>query len=319
MDFSKLRKGGSNLSKLTEKLESMNSGGSKKDERIYKPGFDRKESTGYAVIRFLPNKNGDPFVRRFSHQFKGKNGWYFENSRSTIDGEKDPVGISNGLYWAKGEAEGNESFKNIARSRKRNTKYYANVYVEKDTVSPEYNGKVMIYEFGPQIFKLIEDAIKPKFEDDDPIDPFDLWNGASLKIKIEGREIPDSRTGQKTVVPNYEKSEFARESELFPGDDAQKEEVFNQTYDLSEFIVVKPFDELAKRFKDVTGEAYNALDGGDPADKIVEELNTQSKLQTEQAEPEPQKEDLPFDPDPKQDEEEDDVMAMLQNLARDAQ
>lgn len=279
VDFAKLRSNrGSTLSKLTEKLETLNKGSAtQKDERLYKPGFDKKEGKGYAVIRFLPAKEGEHFVRVFSHAFKGKDGWYIENSRSTI-GEEDPVGISNTLYWKKGENEGNESFKNTARARKRNTKYFANVLVKKDTVNTDWNGKNGIYEFGGQIFKKIEAAAKPEFEDDQPMDPFDLWTGADFKIKIVGKEIPDSRNGGKALVPNYENSEFDRPSELFEGDDAAKEELFGKTYDLSEFLKVKTFDELAARFKKVTGEAHNKLESGDPAESVAERLTKQADL-----------------------------------------
>jgi len=279
VDFAKLRSNrGSTLSKLTEKLETLNKGSStQKDERLYKPGFDKKEGKGYAVIRFLPAKEGEHFVRVFSHAFKGKDGWYIENSRSTI-GEEDPVGIANTLYWKKGENEGNESFKNIARNRKRNTKYFSNIYVIKDTVTPDWNGKNAIYEFGGQIFKKIEGAAKPEFEDDKPMDPFDLWSGADFKIKIVGKEIPDQRNGGKTVVPNYENSEFDRVSELFEGDDAKKEELFGKTYDLSEFLKVKTFEELAVRFKKVTGEAHNKLESGDPAESVAARLEKSMEL-----------------------------------------
>lgn len=322
IDFSKLKKNrGNSLAALTEKLEELNKGGSskQKDERIYRPAFDKKAGKNQAIVRFLPAKEGDPFVRVFSHGFKGPGGWYIENSRSTI-GEEDPVGISNGLYWRKGEAEGNESLKNIARARKRKTTYYANVLVLKDSMNPELEGKVMIYQFGSQIYSMIEKAIKPEFEDDDPIDPFDLWNGADFKIKMVGREIPDSRTGEKVMVPNYESSEFARPSELFEGDDEKKEEVFNQTYDLSEFVVVKDFDELAKQFKRATGEEYNALEGGDPAEAVADRVMQQAQQAAQQDNspavgPSVDPSDLPFDPDPSDKEEEDDVMAMFRRLA----
>lgn len=315
VDFNKLKSArGSNLAKLTEKLETLNKGNStQKDERIFKPGFDKKEGKGYAVVRFLPSKSSDPFVRVFNHAFNGAGGWYIENSRSTI-GEDDPVGISNTLYWKKGEAEGNESFKNVARKRKRNTKYFANVLVIKDTINPENNGKVMIYEFGGQVFKLIEAAAKPEFEDEQPIDPFDMWTGADFKIKIVGREIPDSRTGQKTLVPNYENSEFASPSELFDGDDTKKEELFGQTHDLSEFLKVKSFDELAERFKKVTGDDYNALESGDPAESVVDRMQAQAEASAHR-EPESQTSESKEDDNGSGDE--DDVMALFRSLAEE--
>ena len=320
VDFAKLKSArGSNLAKLTEKLETLNKGSNntQKDERIFKPGFDKKEGKGYAVVRFLPSKDSDPFVRVFNHAFNASGGWYIENSRSTI-GEDDPVGISNTLYWKKGEAEGNESLKNIARKRKRNTKYYANVLVIKDTINPDNNGKVMIYEFGGQIFKLIEGAAKPEFEDDQPMDPFDMWSGADFKIKIVGREIPDSRTGQKTIVPNYESSEFANPSELYDGDDKQKEALFAQTHDLNEFLKFKTFDELAERFKKVTGESHTALESGDPATAVVERLQEQAAASAHR-EPEQASSASTGEDDNGASDDGDDVMQLFRQLAEQSQ
>lgn len=321
VDFAKLRANkGSSLAKLTEKLESMNtSSGGQKDERMFKPGFDKKESKGYAVIRFLPAQNGDPFVKRISHGFQGQGGWYIETSRVTAGHEDDPVAVSNRLYWAKGEAEGNDALKNVSRKRKRVTKFYANVYVVKDTVNPANDGKVMLYEFGPQIFGMIEKAIKPEFEDDEPLDPFDMWVGADFRIKIVGKEIPDSKDpSKKVVVPNYEDSEFTKVSEFFAGDDAKKEEIFLKTFDLSEFTKVKSFEELAERFLKVTGERHDALEAGDPADKVVSQLQQAAALDQQQEAPKAEKvKEAPVEKELEQSEPdgEEDVLAMFRDLA----
>lgn len=330
--FSKLKANrGSTLAKLTEKLEEMNkSSGNEKDERLYKPGFDKKEGKGYAVVRFLPAQEGDPFVRVFSHYFKGKKGWYVENSRSTLGkSEKDPVGVSNSLYWKKGEEEDfdgkqNTPFHALVRSRKRNTKYYANVYIIKDTVNPENEGQVKIMEFGGQLFKMVEKALKPEFEDDQPLDPFDMWGGANFKIKIVGKEIPDNRNpGQKTIVPNYENSEFDRASEFFDGDDEKKEEIFKLTHNLQDLVKVKPFEDLAAQFLRATGEAYNALeDGGDPADSVVDRIQRETKLEEEQdnepkvgksSEQEESKSRIEVD-----DDEDDDILKEFERLANES-
>lgn len=324
VDFSKLKANrGSSLAKLTEKLEGMNSGqGGQKDERMFKPGWDKKEGKGYAVVRFLPPKEGDPFVKKISHSFQGSGGWYIETSRITAGLEDDPVAISNRLYWARGEAEGNDAYKNVSRKRKRSTKYFANVYVIKDTVNPANEGKVMLYEFGPQVFKILEGAIKPEYDDDQPIDPFDMWAGADFKIKIGANEIPDSKNpGQKVTVPTYEKSEFALPSEFMPGDDEKKEELFNKTFDLSEFTKVKTFEELAVRFKKVTGEAHDALEAGSPVDRVVDKLKEESRLEEAQEAPRQEKSSpssMEKEETPEQEEEEDDVMAMFKKMSEES-
>ena len=288
------KKKGSNLKAMAEKLETMNKGsGGKKDERIYKPGFDKKEGIGNAIIRLLPAQEGDNFVRQFSHSFNVGSNFYWENSRSTLD-EKDPVGISNGLYWRLGESseitEDKNKYQNIARNRKRKTKYFFNVYVEKDKNNPDCEGQVMIMECGPQIFAIIEKAIQPKFEDDEAIDPFDLWGGAPLKIRAIGREIPDGRTGNKVLVPNYEESLFGNVVGFMDGDEENMKEVFEKTYDLSDFITVKPFDELAARFKQVTGEDYDRLDKSseEHAKEAEDDFRDQYKESSEKEQPEPE-------------------------------
>ena len=97
-DFKALKKNkGKNIQKLTEQLKEANNQGGYSDPHAgtyWQPTVDR-EGNGYAVIRFLPPTNGEelPFVRLFSHGFKGDTGkWYIENSRTTL-GEADPVNL----------------------------------------------------------------------------------------------------------------------------------------------------------------------------------------------------------------------------------
>jgi hypothetical protein len=314
VDFAKLKANrGKNLTALQEKLETMNKGsGGQKDERIYKPGFDIKKETGYAIIRFLPAKNGENIVRVFSHGFQGPGGWYFENSRSTIK-EDDPVGISNSLYWQKAENDGDEQLKNFVRNRKRHTKYYANALIIKDSVTPEHEGKVMIYEFGAQVYKKIKSAAKPEFEDEESIDAFDLWTGADFKIKIVGNEMP-TKSGTPKIVPNYENSSFATSSEFAPGDDTRKEELFNSTFDLTELAKVKTFDELANRFKKVTGEDYNVLETSEPGQSVAERLEETANLETNQTSA---SNNNSSSADLEEDEDTDDVLAMFERMSQE--
>ena len=72
-DFKKKSK--NSVASLTERLDKLTSKESYKDERIWKPGID-KAGNGYAVIRFLPEIDGEdsPFVAVYSQTFKGKGG-----------------------------------------------------------------------------------------------------------------------------------------------------------------------------------------------------------------------------------------------------
>ena len=67
-----------------------------------------------------------------------------------------------------------------------------------DPKHPENEGQVKLYKFGKKIFDKITEAMKPEFEDETPINPFDFWEGANFKLKI--RKVDG--------YWNYDKSEF---------------------------------------------------------------------------------------------------------------
>ena len=79
----------------------------------------------------------------------------------------------------------------------------------KDPDSPENEGTVRIFKFGKKIFEKIDAALRPKFQDDTPINPFDFWEGADFKLKVL----------KKDGYWNYDSSEFSSPSALLNGDD----------------------------------------------------------------------------------------------------
>ncbi len=235
----------SQLDKLTEEINKLNSKAQPKDDSdmYWKPTVD-KAGNGMAVLRFLPAPMGEdlPFVRVFSHAFQGPTGsWYINNSLTTI-GQKDPVGDLNAKLWN----SGTEADKEIARKQKRTLKYYANVYIERDAGNPENEGKVKIFTFGKKIFDKLNEAMNPQFEDESPMNPFDLWSGASFKLKI--RQVEGYR--------NYDKSEFDSPKALFDGDEEKMEAVWKQAHSLQQFVDPKNFksyDELKAKLDAVLG------------------------------------------------------------------
>ena len=245
MSFANLKKqsrSGSLTEKLIKQVEKLNDKTSNVDERIWKPSVD-KSGNGYAIIRFLPEAEGSelPWVRLYTHAFQGPGGWYIENSLTTKQGVKDPVSEHNSQLWN----SGSEANKEIARKQKRRLSYYSNIYVVSDPSNPENEGKVFLYKYGKKIFDKIQEAMKPEFADEDPINPFDFWQGANFKLKIRRVE----------GYQNYDKSEFDSPSALFD-DDAKLEKIYNAEYDLSELISddkFKSYDELKKRLAYVLG------------------------------------------------------------------
>jgi hypothetical protein len=249
MDFATLKRSRSNdLSKLSEQLKKLNpnekTGGSS-DDRFWYPDVD-KTGNGYAVVRFLPaSKNEDvPFVRVFTHGFKGPSGqWYIENSLTTL-GKDDPVSEYNTQLW-NSTTDDKSPARKQARDQKRKLTYISNVYVVKDPAKPENEGKVFLFRYGKKIFDKLNEAMHPQFADEKPLNPFDLWEGANFKIKI--RQVEGYR--------NYDKSEFDERGPLL-NDESELERVYNQEYALQEFLDPKNFkdyDVLKKKLNTVLG------------------------------------------------------------------
>mgnify|MGYP003636280677 FL=1 len=231
-----------NINDLTKKMEEMNTKDSYKDDRFWRPELD-KSSNGFAVIRFLPATDGEdlPWSKYYSHGFKGKGGWFIENSRTTL-GQKDPVSEMNSELWN----SGNEADKDIARQRKRRLHYVSNILVVSDPANPQNEGKVFLYKYGKKIFDNINEAMQPEFEDEEPINPFDFWKGANFKLKV--RKVAG--------FINYDKSEFEGSSIVLGGDDSALEDLWKKEYPLSEFTDpsnFKSYDELKKRLNEVIG------------------------------------------------------------------
>jgi hypothetical protein len=229
------------LSKVAEPQKQQ----SYQDERFWKPELD-KSGNGYAVFRFLPATTGEdlPWARLWSHAFQGPGGWLIENSLTTIN-KKCPISESNSLLWNSGV----EADKDIARKRKRKLSYYANILIVSDPKHPENEGQVKLYKFGKKIFDKITEAMKPEFEDETPINPFDFWEGANFKLKI--RKVDG--------YWNYDKSEFDGKSAIAPNDEAI-EEIWNKQFPLQPFLApenFKSYDELKAKLDKVLSGVRN--------------------------------------------------------------
>ena len=256
--FANLKRNSSNLDKLAKAIEQLNTSETPtKEDNFWKPEVD-KAGNGYAVIRFLPQPSVDgddalPWVKVFNHGFQGPGGWYIENSLTTL-GQKDPVSEYNSQLWNSGI----EANKEVARKQKRRLSYMANIYVVEDSKNPQNQGKVFLYKFGKKIFDKINEAMNPAFEDEKPINPFDMWEGANFKLKIRKVE----------GYQNYDKSEFESPSALLD-DDEKLEAIWKKEYSLKEFLApenFKSYDELKARLDKVLG-----LDGSPVAAKTTVE------------------------------------------------
>lgn len=281
MDIQSLRKSrNTDYSKVADamsKIANPQSGNNnQEDSRFWRLEGD-EAGNGSAVIRFLHvpqdiKQDADelPWVRIFSHGFKGPTGkWYIENSRTTL-GEKDPVTEANNVLWDTGTKENQD----LVRERKRRLGYISNILVINDPKHPENNGKVFLFRYGKKIFDKIMDKANPDpaFVDEKPIHVYDIWEGADFKFKMRKVE----------GYANYDKSEFAEPSELCGGDEQKILEVVNSMHKLAEFVApnqFKSYDELKRRLDVVLG--------------LIEDTSSRQAKPAAAAD-----DDIPFTPDP---------------------
>jgi hypothetical protein len=295
MSFANLKRQSGNLDKLSKAIEALSqtSEGSEKVDNFWRPEVD-KAGNGMATIRFLPasekdGEDGLPWVKMFSHGFQGPGGWLIDNCLTTKD-QKCPVCEHNSTLWNSGI----EANKDIVRKQKRKLNYVSNVYIVSDPKHPENEGKVFLFRYGKKIFDKISEAMNPQFEDEQAINPFDLWKGANFKLKIRKVE----------GYQNYDKSEFESSSPLSKDDD-ELEKIWKSQHSLQELIGDKEFksyDELKKRLDKVLG-----LNGEAPKTTVE-----QVKAKTFDA-PKAKAEDSPF----KEDGDEDEDMAYFAKLAEE--
>jgi hypothetical protein len=164
----------------------------------------------------------------------------------------------NSKHWNSGI----DANKDIARKQKRKLKYIANILVIKDPAAPSNEGKVFLFEFGKKIFDKINEQIKPQFEDEKAITPFNFWEGANFKLKI--RQVEGYR--------NYDKSEFDGQQALFRDDD-EIEKVWKAEHSLKEFLDAKNFksyDELKARLNKALGASTSVVKNARPVDEEIE-------------------------------------------------
>jgi hypothetical protein len=247
MSFANLKRQSGNLDKLAKALEQLNTSDSGGDNShlFWKPEVD-KAGNGIATIRFLPapEVDGDdalPWVKVFTHGFQGPGGWLIDNCLTTKN-QTCPVCEHNSALWNSGI----EANKDIVRKQKRKLTYISNVYVVSDPKHPENEGKVFLFKFGKKIFDKITEAMNPAFEDESPINPFDLWSGANFKMKI--RKIAGYQ--------NYDSSEFESATTLGNFSDDQLEKIWKSEHSILEFVADKEFksyDEMKTRLDRVLG------------------------------------------------------------------
>ena len=205
-----------------------------KDTRFWRHTADDAGKAA-AIIRFIPDKEGNPFVKFYSHSFEymvdGQKKYWIRNCINTFGYDKEcPVCKKNMEYW-------NSAFeqdKKLASQRKRKLNYISNILVVKNPANPEDEGKVFLYQYGQKIFDKMKQLMFPTDEDllDDDFKsfvPFDLDEGAEFLLKVK----------KQGDFPNYDDSKFSSQKSL--GNSKEVDRIMDMTYGLDEFMAADKF------------------------------------------------------------------------------
>ncbi len=261
------------------------------DARFWKPS-ENSEGQIFAEIRFLPappdskdwGVEEQSFVKYLYHYFlspKGK--WYKEQSLRTFGrDESDPASEYSDLMWDRYNLDKkNTATKKAASDHGLKKKYVTNILVVNDRIKPDNNGKVFLYEFGPGLFKKIENAAAPPADSGRVgFDVFSPWDGANFHIEAHPKIV----NGKS--LPNFENSQFATPAPLFDGDETKITALWETAHPLNQFIDpsnkdwYKPYDELVKNFERAMGAKMEQL--LDPAFVPTKVSNPMENLEKQQ-------------------------------------
>jgi len=295
---------------------------------LYSPSYDKAKDGVYkSKIRFLPNVDDPrhPMMRKYVYYLQDLNteSGFYVDSPSTI-GEK--CIIQDTFFKLRNSTSAAD--KELSEKLKRKEFWYSAVQIIQDKQFPELEGKVMIFRYGFKIKQKIDEQLKPVVEDEEPNNPFDLFEGKVFNLVV----------CKKDGFANYDSSKFASSGSAIvidgnemSDDDDDKETIVEylkeNTPDFNEFKFKPWDDELKKKVMKVlsqygsAGKDIKALMSDEDEEEEVETKPKKKKNvdEDEDEEPTPKKkkkvvddEDEDEEPAPKkkkkvvEDEDEDD-------------
>lgn len=288
--FASFRNQNNDINSLREKFNKLNgkTNNNQLDETYWTTDHVRgAEGKGEAVVRFLPappDGNGgqepDNIVKYFQYSINKDGKWYINRGRNSINAnEPDPANDYNKSIWARKDLTKDQKLKLLAN---RNIFYIANIYVVKDPNKPENEGKVFRWQFGPQIYNLINAQLFPEFETDTPVNVFDPIEGADFNFRVITKSIPDRNTGQLRNVPSYENSKFSSPSARWTIENF--DDVWHRQYSLQSEVSEDKFssyEDLKRQWDRVMGNPSDRDEDAEiPVQQSKKPIEQKSKPQT---------------------------------------
>lgn len=252
------------------------------------------------TLRIIPNLE-DPektFFHHYTHGWKSKTtGSYISTLSLQTFNDRDPI---TETFWSLIKSDDKDE-KELGKAIRRKENWFANIYVIDDPSNPDNNGTVKVLRIGPQIKKIIDDALTGDGAEEFGFRIFDLGeDGANLKIKAEA-------SGDFVT---FASSGFYNKPQIKLTDE-QIDSVYSSVHDLEAIYQRKTFDEL-QEILDV--HFYGKSAGSQPSAKTPSATPKQTSTLEDDSD-----DDIPFDFPPKKDSKssdptEEDIDKLLSEL-----
>jgi len=219
--FEEVRK---NLQQKREDQEKRNTNTGYDDEYKLKATLPEKSAKITYEIRILPHvhsETGDPWVLGLYHMYRKPTGKFVYALCPTTFDKKAPCPFcekANALFATKDKMDEEEARKIYKKKR-----YFCNVLVVKDERKGEdcQQGKVLVWEFGNQLFDKFVDALI-----DQKINFFHPVDGRNFNLTIK----------KKGEYPDYSMSSFSVNESAIAEGDAEMNSIFDQIYNLNDKV-----------------------------------------------------------------------------------
>ena len=206
------------------------------DTRFWTLSRDENDDGG-ALIRFLPDSNGVPFVHLEQIAAStGKKQFYVTEWSPTSIGLPCPFNEKFTELW-------NAGSKDTAKTLGRKDRFITNIKVLKDPANPDNEGKVFLFEMSSTLMASIKSVMiqtpQMKSLDEDPVAVYNPIDGNNFLIKV--------KMGENKII-TYADSKFSdKVNGIYKTEKEALADIGESTFALKEFLEpgnFKTYDEL---------------------------------------------------------------------------
>ena len=232
-----------------DKIEKEVGGEEKKsfrDDKEWKLSRDDNDN-GAALIRLLPDPEGNKFKKIFSHTLQAwdnvnkKKIWFIASSPQTVGKECPVSNVWSALYNL-----GTDASKSESKKFNRKMQFVTNIKVLKDPANPENEGQIKILKMGVKIKDRIVEAMNPSDTNramgEQPKEMYNPLYGANVKLKIK----------KAAGFLNYDDTSIEECSSIYGSPEEAKNDIIENGILLEEYVGADAFESyeaLQKRLR----------------------------------------------------------------------